>query len=227
MCMKKAFVSWSGGKDCMFALYKTLYNKLTNIEIACLLNFCSADGNTSSSHNMPSVYIKLQAQALRLPVIQPVCQNGYEEAFLKALTNFEKEGVRYGVFGDIYLEEHRSWIEERCKATGITPVFLLWGFETLSLYKELLDTGFKTVITGINRDKLPVRFLGRFLDIKMLDYFLFNEIDPCAENGEYHTFVVDGPLFYSGLDISFSGMNIEKGKMIFAGIENVIIKQKY
>lgn len=194
----KAFISWSGGKDCMYALYLYLQKNNKRNEVACLLNMCSADGKRSGSHGLSRSLIQAQAVAMRIPVIQqPVEEENYERSLKKAILELkEQQGVDSGVFGDIYLQEHRDWIERVCCETGITPVFPLWKKDTTKLAHSFIEKNFKAVVVAIRKGKLPETFLG-----KQFDYaFLSNikdicGVDPCGENGEYHTFVFGGPLF--------------------------------
>jgi uncharacterized protein (TIGR00290 family) len=190
-----AFASWSGGKDCMLALYR--FQLKENNKLEYLVNMCTADGEHSRSHGLKKNLIKEQSDCLGIPVIQQDTSTiHYEQNLKKVIKQLKNQGVHQGVFGDIYLEEHRVWIERVCAEMNIEPDFPLWNCETKLLLKEFIDLGFCALTVSIKEDALSPEWLGR-----TLDHAFFNEIlkldgvDPCAENGEYHTFVFDGPIF--------------------------------
>lgn len=191
----KAFVSWSGGKDCMYALHLFLQNK--DNEAACLLNMCEVGGRKSRSHGLDMALIGAQAAAMGIPLMQQhIGNDGYEQRFKQAVSALKAQGVTAGVFGDIYLDAHREWIERVCAEMNITPVFPLWQRDTLGLMRGFIADGFKTIAVAVRKDKLPKSFLGRVLDEDFLtDICSRPDADPCGENGEYHTFVFSGPLF--------------------------------
>ncbi len=191
----KAFASWSGGKDCMLALYRFL--KEPKNELISLLNMCDDDGEKSRSHGLQSEIIALQAERMGLKIIQQKSNfNEYEKNFKKAVNELKKDGVNTGIFGDIYLKEHRIWIERVCNDLQITPVFPLWENNTTDLLKEFISEGFKTIVVAANTKQLGNEWVGRLIDNDFLkDILKLKNVDPCAENGEYHSFVYDGPLF--------------------------------
>ena len=204
----KTFASWSGGKDCMLALYRTLQN--SEHEVAYLVNMCDTDGEHSRSHGIKKSFIAEQAAALNIPIIQETTDfKGYETCFKSVINNLKKEGVAAGIFGDIYLMEHRTWIERVCMESGIQPIFPLWKNDTKELLKEFIDAGFRTLTVAVNTDKLNENWLGRVLDISFYNEITTMEsIDPCAEDGEYHSFVFDGPIFSN--PVSFSKGRVTK-----------------
>ena len=121
----KAFASWSGGKDCMLAVYRLLQKN--EMEISSLVHMCDACGTKSRSHGIHKNSIAQQAAAMNIPILQkPVDETGYEACFKSQVQILKKQGVTAGVFGDIYLQEHRVWIERVCADLGITAVFPLW-----------------------------------------------------------------------------------------------------
>ncbi len=197
----KAFVSWSGGKDCMLALHR--FTKTETNEVACLVNMCDDSGDYSRSHGLRKELIKSQADHMGLNIIQQKTDiRGYEVNFKEIIHKLKLEGVTAGVFGDIYLKEHRNWIERVCHEMDITPVFPLWHEGTKDLLEEFISQGFKTITVSINISKLSSEWLGRTIDYDFLDEISkLKDIDPCAENGEYHTFVYDGPLFKMPLQL--------------------------
>ena len=193
-----AFVSWSGGKDCMLALYRFLKN--TDNKVFCLVNMCDADSESSRSHGLPKKLIASQAKKLNIPLIQKSVSDevGYEAAFKQVISDIKKQGVTVGVFGDIYLMEHRTWIERVCSEMDIEPVFPLWNDDTRILLQEFIDADFKSLTVSVHCDKLSEEWLGKELNQNFAnEIFSLPDIDPCAENGEYHSFVYNGPIFSS------------------------------
>ncbi len=191
----KVFASWSGGKDCMLAVHRQL--KVKDIEVVCLVNMCDSDGEHSRSHGIKKELIAKQAQEMSIPIVQKAIDNrGYEECFKSVIADQKRQGIEGGIFGDIYLMEHRTWIERVCAEMDIVPIFPLWENNTRLLLKEFIDAGFKTLTVAVNTNMLDRSWLGKVLDTSFYDEITgMNDIDPCAENGEYHSFVFDGPLF--------------------------------
>lgn len=200
--MTKAFASWSGGKDCCLALYRALKQGL---EVRYLFNMVDKDSNRSKSHGVRAAVIKEQAKAMGIPIIQQPTTNGdYEEVFTKALQQFNKEGITVGVFGDIDFEPHREWNERVCKPAGITAQLPLWQEDQAKLLEEFLAAGFKSVVIAVKTDLMGKEFLGRIIDKQFLDDIvkLNKGITPCGEAGEFHTLVVDGPIFKKRLELT-------------------------
>lgn len=191
----KAFISWSGGKDCMYALHYFLKNE--EHKVACLLNMCDTAERKSRSHGLGTKLLAKQADALGIKLMQePITDNNYEQSLKKAIADLKAQGVTAGVFGDIYLESHRQWIERVCAEMEICPVFPLWGMNTEKLISDFVADGFATLVVSVRKEKLPKEFLGRIIDDAFLnDLRAIEGTDLCGENGEYHTFVFDGPVF--------------------------------
>ena len=189
------FVSWSGGKDCMLALYRVLQEK--EHKVLHLINMCEADGEHSRSHGMSKHLIANQALSIGIDIMQPASDfKSYEIQFKEAIGQLKKKGISGGVFGDIYLKPHRDWIERVCSEMDVQPFFPLWGNSTVELVYEFIHAGFKTIVVSVNSEYLPQSWLGRDIDKKFVnDITILKDIDPCAENGEYHSFVYDGPIF--------------------------------
>ena len=191
----KLFLSWSGGKDCMLALYRILQNK--RHKPLYLVNMCDAQGEQSRSHGLKKQVIEKQAHALGITIIQKETSfSDYEKNFKMVISDLKKQGVGGGVFGDIYLKEHRIWIERVCKEMGIDAIFPLWGENTMDLLNEFINLGFKAQTVSVHQKKLTKDWLGKELNKAFAkEISSLKDIDPCAENGEYHTFVCDGPIF--------------------------------
>jgi len=192
---KKAFVSWSGGKDSALACYSATKNN--EVEIAYLLNMLSENGTHSRSHHLSVAVLKAQAEAVGIPIMQRQAAWGdYEEEFKKALAVFKEEGVQTGVFGDIDVQEHRDWVERVCGETGLNAILPLWQRSRESLMDEFIAIGFKAVIVAVKFGCMGSQWLGRQLDRQFVeDMKHLPQVDLCGENGEYHTFVYNGPIF--------------------------------
>jgi len=199
--MAKAFVSWSGGKDCCLAYYRMFR---AGLKASLLLNMATEDGARSRSHGLSAELLNIQARALGAPLVQrPATWAGYEAEFEKALLAFRDEGVTDGIFGDIDLDKHRQWVERVCDRCGITPHLPLWQERQGDLLREFIESGFRTVIVVTRADIMGEAWLGREVDMNLVaDLERCEDITPCGEAGEYHTFVTDGPVFSRKLIVS-------------------------
>ena len=179
----------------MLALHRALKNE--GHELVALLNMCDQDSGYSRSHGLKQHLLQRQAEAMGMLLVQQgTTRKEYAKNFKVAVNQLKEKGVEAGVFGDIYLEEHRVWIERVCSEIDIQPIFPLWGNDTKDLALELIDVGFKPVIVSVREGFPGKELLGRIYDHSFIDEIQkIEEIDICAENGEFHSFVVDGPLF--------------------------------
>ena len=196
----KAFVSWSGGKDSALSYYRAM----KNFQITHLLNMITEDGEVSRSHGIRTRILQLQGEAIGLPVVQVRSSwKSYETEFKKAISSLQERGVEVGIFGDIDLEEHREWVERVSKESGISAVLPLWGEKKReNLIQELIEAGFETVIVATRKDLLGLEWLGRGIDHAFVrEISKVRGVDISGENGEYHTFVVSGPIFKKRLKI--------------------------
>ena len=191
----KAFVSWSGGKETSLACYKAMQDR--NLRVKYLLNMVSEDGSHSRSHGIRSALLRVQSDAMDIPIIQRRASwKNYEEEFKKALSQFKKEGIEVGIFGDIDFSPHREWVERICGETGIKPLLPLWEEDREKLLKEFIRAGFKALVVATQADFLGSEWLGRRIDEEFIENLKrLGNIDLCGEKGEYHTFVYDGPIF--------------------------------
>ena len=179
----------------MLALYRFIQQR--DNEVVSLVNMCDDRTNRSRSHGLASDTIRKQAEAMNLRLMQQKTDTvSYEMNFKAAIASLKKEGVTAGVFGDLYLMEHRTWIERVCREAGITPVFPLWNNDTKALLFEFIGAGFEALTVAVRESLLPESWLGRKLDKRFFEEITaLDGIDACAENGEYHSFVYNGPLF--------------------------------
>lgn len=189
------FSSWSGGKDCMLALYRM--QKTGTHQVKFLLNMCDAYSDFSRSHGIHQDLLVRQAEALGIELLQPKTDRvNYEQNFKTAILKLKEHGITGGVFGDIYLWEHRHWIERVCSECGVEAIFPLWDNPVSEIAAEIIGEGFKTLTVSVNAKQLTSDFLGRVYDSTFVEELSQIEgIDVCAELGEFHTFVYDGPNF--------------------------------
>jgi diphthine-ammonia ligase len=197
----KAFMSWSGGKDASLACYKAMQD--ADVEVVWLLNMISEDGSRSRTHGIHVRLLQLQAESMSLPIVQRrTTWETYEAEFKAVVADLRKEGIRAGVFGDIDLQEHRDWVERVCQETQIEPIFPLWQRKREELLSEFRQAGFEAIVVATRADLLGSEWLGRKIDAAFVeDLKKEQQIDLCGEAGEYHTFVVSGPIFHKTLNI--------------------------
>jgi len=193
----KGFVSWSGGKDSCLSCYKA-----KGIEVVYLLNMVTIDAKRSMTHGISSEVLRAQSECIGVPIIQKrTTWDTYEQNFKDILNELKKRGVGAGIFGDIDLQEHRDWVERVCSAVGITSVLPLWGKKREEVLKEFMDSGFEAILVAAKADLFGREWLGRRVDKSFVRDLQKMDIDLCGENGEYHTFVTDGPMFKKRLKI--------------------------
>ena len=188
---------WSGGKDSALAFHELSKNR--RYKVVSLLTTVTADYDRVSMHGVRRILLQQQARNMGLPVhevsISRNCSNEeYESKVAEALTNFKKGGVSSVIFGDIFLEDLRRYREENLAKLGMKAIFPIWGRDTTALSRSLEPSGFRAITTCIDTRKLDKKFAGRVIDTQFLDE-LPDGVDPCGENGEYHSFVFDGPMF--------------------------------
>lgn len=193
-------VSWSGGKDGCFAGYLALAQ---GYEISHLVNFISQEFKRVSFHGTEARLIQLQSQAIGIPVRQQeTTPDEYEQGFKEGVRSLLPGGVKGMVFGDIYNDQHLAWVEGVCADLGIEAVEPLWGKSTDDVISQFLDAGFEAVIVAADARLIDQGWLGRQVDRDFINYLKARGIDPCGESGEYHTLVVDGPLFKRRIEIT-------------------------
>ena len=194
---EKVVVAWSGGKDSALALYEVL--KAGSYEVLGLLTTVTKYYDRISIHGVRRVLLEQQAHALRIPLEEMFIPKGasdveYQSELLKTLRRYRDNGVFSVVFGDIFLEDVRKYREQIIAKARINGIFPLWKRGTKDLARTFMNLGFKAVITSVDLKVLGKDFAGRDYDEKFLAN-LPAHVDPCGENGEFHSFVYDGPLF--------------------------------
>lgn len=194
---QKVLVAWSGGKDSALALHEILQSP--HYEVASLLTTLTADYDRVSMHGVRHTLLEMQAQALRLPVHQVFISKGatneeYESQMEAALYHFRPLGVSTVVFGDIHLEDVRKYREDNLAKAKMKALFPLWGRDSAEVANTFVEVGFKAIVTCVDSKALARDFCGRVIDRHFLAD-LPHSVDPCGENGEFHSFVFDGPVF--------------------------------
>lgn len=192
----KALIAWSSGKDCAFALDRV--RRAGDIEIVGALTTVTDTFGRVSMHGVREEVLRAQLTAAGLePWIVPIpypCPNAvYEARMAEAMTRAKSAGVSHIVFGDLFLRDVRAYREQALAGTGITPLFPLWDMPTPALAREMIASGLKATLVTVDLAKLPVSFAGRAFDAALLAD-LPEGIDPCGENGEFHTCVTAGPM---------------------------------
>ena len=201
--LPKAAISWSSGKDSTMALYKTLMSH--EIQPVTLLTTVNVDYERVSMHGVREELLFKQAEMCGLPLLKveipKVSSNQiYENAMRGAINKLKEMDVKYVVFGDIFLEDVRDYRIAMMKGTGIEPVFPLWGQNPHQLANEIINAGIKAKIVCLDPRKLDESFGGRDFNGGFLKD-LPKEVDPCGENGEFHTFAYSAPFFSESIKI--------------------------
>jgi uncharacterized protein (TIGR00290 family) len=191
--------SWSGGKDSCFACYLALGQ---GYKISHLVNFISKEFNRVSFHGTEARLIQLQSQSLGVPLLQKqTTWNGYEGEFKEAVKSLLPNGIKGMVFGDIFLDEHKEWVERVCGELGIEAVEPLWNKSSEKVLADFINAGFEAIIVSAKAELIDEGWVGRRVDRDFMEYLKAKNIDVCGENGEYHTLVVNGPLFKRRIEI--------------------------
>jgi len=207
--MKKVVFNWSGGKDSSLCLYKLLQDN--RFEVCNLLCSVSKDHNRVSMHGVRKQLLQLQTEKIGIPLdclMLPgqITMEQYDDLYLEFLGDYCKREIIYSVFGDIFLQDLRNYREAMLDKINMKSLFPLWGIPTQQLSRDFIKLGFKAVITCVDGNKLDASFVGREYDDSFLED-IPDEVDPCGEYGEFHTFVYDGPLFKKPI-------RLEKGQIV-------------
>lgn len=212
-------MSWSTGKDSAWALH--VARKQGYVDTVALLTTVNTAHARVAMHAVRESLLEAQAEALGLPLIKvPIpspCPNAvYEEAMENALKRALREGVTHMVFGDLFLADIRKYREEKLTPLGITPLFPLWLLDTSALAREMVAAGLVAYVTCVDPQKLDRSYSGNRFDAQFLQH-LPAGIDPCGENGEFHTFACAGPMFTHPIQIEV-GEVVERDGFVFADV---------
>lgn len=186
-------VSWSGGKESCLACYEAISE---GYKVSHLVNFISDEFKRVSFHGTEAKLVQLQSQSIGIPLLQKeTTLTSYENEFKEAVQSLIPNGVKGMIFGDLYVEEHRDWVERVCGDLGIEAVLPLWGKNPEEVFSKFIDVGFEAVIVSAQSKLIEENWIGRVVDRNFMAYLRDRNIDLCGENGEYHTLVVNGPIF--------------------------------
>ncbi|MDG6999523.1 MAG: adenine nucleotide alpha hydrolase [Nitrososphaerota archaeon] len=219
---KKALLSWSGGKDSSLCLYELQNNKSFNdIEVEALLTTLTRDYNRVSMHGVRRDLLLAQSQSVGIPLeevwIPSKASNQiYQAQMMNSLSRRKKSEVSTVVFGDLFLEDIRKYREEFLGSAGFKCLFPIWGRDTKRLAQDFIDLGFKAIICTLDPNKLDPKFCGREFDNRFLAE-IPSSVDPCGENGEFHTFAYGGPIFRNKINVEL-GAVVQRDGFYFADI---------
>lgn len=220
MKKEKYFSSWSGGKDACLALFRALESGL---DVEILFTSFIGTGDYSRAHGLKRDIITSQAESIGIKSEIGFADFGeYEGILTEFIERVKPLGITGGVFGDIDLVEHKEWIDDIARKTQIHAVLPLWNEDREKLVREFIDLNFTTIIVAVKNSVMDKRFLGRVLDHDLIDELIKLNIDPAGEGGEFHTLVLDGPIFKYKIKLK-KGEIVERGKYSFL---EVSLKEK-
>jgi uncharacterized protein (TIGR00290 family) len=206
----RAAVSWSGGKDSLAVVAAVR----ADLDIVCALTMFDEEGRRSRSHGLRPELIAAQAARLGLRSVTARCSwSSYNDAFTAALRGLAEDGITHVVFGDLVYPEHREWAEARCAEAGVTAVEPLFGMCTSALFDAFVASRTTALMVTVREPWLDESWLGRPLGAGMKVDFEARGIDPCGERGEYHTAVVDSPLFSHPVTVTH-GERVRRGECV-------------
>lgn len=194
---QNAYLNWSSGKDSCLALYHMLQDE--RYEVGTLVTTLNDELDRVSMHGLPKKLLFEQVKQIGLPLHTinlpgVVSMEQYGKIMDRHVAQLKNEGYSFAIFGDIFLEDLKKYREEQLASRGVRAVFPLWGTDSKQLIEEFIDAGFKAITVSVSDKVLGKEFLGRPVDKEFLEA-LPEGVDPCGENGEFHTFVYDGPIF--------------------------------
>lgn len=217
----KILLSWSTGKDCAWALH--VLRRQYPGAVAGLLTTINEAFDRVAMHAVRRRLVEAQAQAVGLPLhtldLPWPCSNAqYEAVMTQAVDGFVRAGFSHVAFGDLFLEDVRRYREERLEGTGLAPLFPIWKTKpTAELAREMIDSGLRAYITCVDPRQLSPSFAGRRFDAALLAEFPA-DVDPCGENGEFHSFACDGPMFAHEIAAKVGDV-VERDGFVFADLE--------
>ncbi len=215
----KTLLAWSSGKDSAYALW--ILGQLADIEVVGLLTTMNSAVDRVTMHGVRESVLEAQAQACRLPLVKvplpdPCSDAAYREAMADAIAYARQRGVQAIAFGDLFLTDVRAYREQQLAGSGIRPLFPLWGRPTSSFAREIIESGVESILTCVDTDQVDASFVGRSFDLQLLED-LPASADPCAENGEFHTVAVAGPMFHEALEVRV-GEVVDRQRFVFADV---------
>lgn len=211
---------WSGGKDSAMALYEL--NKTGDYQVAALITTVTKEYDRISMHGVRRMLLEQQAASLGYPlrevaISSKASNDEYEAKMLEILEEYLNKGISAVAFGDIFLEDLRKYREENLSRIGMKTVFPIWKRDTTEVAQHFIELGFKAVITCIDSKVLHKRCVGRIYDEEFLSELPPN-VDPCGENGEFHSFVYEGPIFRKNLPYKLGKTVLREGGFYFCDL---------
>lgn len=215
----KAWLAWSTGKDSAWALHTLRQRR--EFDVVALLTTVNQTHSRVAMHAVRESLLEIQADAAGLPLItvpipSPCSNEIYESAMAVAMKRAREEGVTHVAFGDLFLEDIRRYREEKLAACGITPLFPIWRSDTRALAEEMLAAGLRAIVTCVDPSRLSPEFAGKIWN-EALVRELPSTVDPCGENGEFHTFAFAGPMFERPICVK-PGQIVERDGFVFADV---------
>lgn len=223
---RKITISWSGGKDSAFALHLLLQSQ--QYEVIHLHTIFDRDSQRVGLHGIREELVEAQAGQLDIPLVKGFLEKGdgpekYTELVREMYIAFRDEGITHIMFGDIFLEDLRAYREELLQQSGLIPIYPLWNMKSHYVVGEFLKTGFKTIICSTNEVCFKAGMLGRVMEEGIMEQ-IPAEVDLCGENGEYHTFVLDGPTFRKPIALTLG--EIVSKNYEYSIMDNGVAKRK-
>lgn len=217
---QKVLLAWSGGKDSSLALHEI--QRADEVSVAALLTTVSEDYDRVSMHGVRRELLEKQARAIDYPletVLIPKTSTSetYEARMRILLEKWAQRGVTGVAFGDLFLEDIRAYRERNLDQVGMEAIFPLWGNDTAGLARRFIDLGFRALVTCVDSEALGGEFAGRDYDEQFLRD-LPDSVDPCGENGEFHTFVYEGPLFPEPIDVVRGEVVLRENRFYFCDL---------
>lgn len=215
----KAWLAWSSGKDSAWALHTVRLEQ--EFDVVGLLTTVNRTYQRVAMHAVRESLLEMQAAAAGLPLVKvaipwPCSNEEYERGMSEAMARAGGEGVRHIIFGDLFLRDIRAYREQQLERCGMTPVFPLWGLETRRLAEQMIEGGLSAYLTCVDPRRLDAGFAGRRFDRELLAD-LPADVDPCGENGEFHTFANAGPMFRRQFAVTV-GEIVERDGFVFADL---------
>ena len=221
---QKILLAWSGGKDSALALYEI--KKRPDLEIVSLITTITEDYDRVSMHGVRRVLLESQAESLGIPLYKIFISKSssdeeYGHKMKEMLTRFSRLGVASVVFGDIFLEDLRKFREKQLSKVGMKGIFPLWKKDTLELAHAFINLGFRAIVTSTDSKVLHRKFVGREIDEKFLAQ-IPPSVDPCGENGEFHSFVFSGPIFKKRLLFRVGEVVLRENRFYYCDLEPIL-----
>lgn len=217
--MKNVLLSWSSGKDSAWALHLLSHQK--DLRVAGLVTTFNQAADRVAMHAVRRTLVRAQAERVRLPLWEvelpwPCSNADYEEIMRGVLKRAVDEGMEAFAFGDLFLQDIREYRERQLAGTGLEALFPVWGIPTAQLARDMIAGGIRATLTCVDPSKLDRSYAGRDFSLELLES-LPEGVDPCGENGEFHTYVYDAPDFDRPIDVQL-GITVERDGFVFSDL---------